>query len=90
VLATHADHELAVPLVKSYVRFGASPRGAQALLLCGKVLALASGRFHVAIDDLRRIAKPALRHRMILNFDGEASGVSTDKVLDEVLAKVAP
>ncbi|MBI3830661.1 MAG: AAA family ATPase [Planctomycetes bacterium] len=89
-LATHADHELAVPLVKSYVRFGDSPRGAQALLLCGKALALASGRFHVAVDDLRRIAKSALRHRLILNFDGEASGVSTDKVLDEVLAKVAP
>ncbi|MCW8131615.1 MAG: MoxR family ATPase [Planctomycetota bacterium] len=89
-LATHADHELATPLVKSYVRFGSSPRGAQALLLCGKVLALANGRYHVAVEDLRAVARPALRHRMILNFDGEASGASTDKVLDEMLAKIAP
>jgi len=88
VLATHPDHELATPLVKSYVRFGASPRGAQALLLCGKVLALAQGRFHLAFADLKKMAKPALRHRLILNFDGEASGVGVDKILDEVLEKV--
>ncbi|MCK6474211.1 MAG: MoxR family ATPase [Planctomycetes bacterium] len=90
VLATHPRGEEAPAGVKSYVRFGASPRGAQALLLCGKVLALAQGRFHVAVDDLRRMAKPVLRHRLILNFDGEATGAGTDGVLDEVLARVAP
>jgi MoxR-like ATPase len=77
-------------MVKSYVRYGASPRGAQALLLAGKVLALAQGRYNAAIDDLRRWAKPALRHRLILNYEGEATGVTADAVLDEVLAKVTP
>jgi len=88
VLATHGDHESAAGMAKNYIRFGASPRGAQALLLCGKVLALAQGRMHVAVEDLRKIARPALRHRMILNFDGEASGVGTDKVLDEILGRM--
>ncbi len=90
VLATHPEHELAVPAAKSYVKFGASPRGAQGLLLCGKVRALSQQRFNVAIDDLKALAKSVLRHRVILNFEGEAGGVSTDSVLDEVLANISP
>jgi len=90
VLATQPGQPEATEAVKSYVKFGASPRGAQALLLCGKVLALARGRFHVAIEDLRALTKPVLRHRLILNFDGEAAGIRADQVLDEVLARLKP
>jgi MoxR-like ATPase len=87
-LATHPESPLAPPAVKSHVRFGASPRSAQALLLCGKVLALARGRFHVALEDVRPWVKPALRHRVILNYEGEAAGVKTDALLDAVLEKL--
>ncbi|MCZ7647181.1 MAG: AAA family ATPase [Planctomycetota bacterium] len=88
VLATHPDSKDAPEPVRSYVRFGASPRGAQALLLCAKVLALSKRRFHVALEDVRAMAKPALRHRLILNFDGEAAGVQADQVLDRALEQV--
>jgi MoxR-like ATPase len=83
--ATHPEHASAPALVKRYVRFGASPRGAQACLLAAKGRALIAGRFHVAIDDLREVARPALRHRLILNFEGDADGISSDRVLTEVL-----
>jgi MoxR-like ATPase len=86
--ATHRDRQGATELVKRYVRFGASPRGAQATLIAAKVRALFQGRFHVSSQDVREVWKPALRHRIILNFEGEAEGVTTDRVLDEVLAKV--
>jgi MoxR-like ATPase len=83
--ATHRERPGASALVKRYVRFGASPRGAQACLVAAKTRALLAGRLHVAIDDIRQVAKPALRHRLILNFEGEAEGVSADQVLDELL-----
>ena len=86
--ATHRDRPGASPLVQRYVRFGASPRGAQACLIAAKMQALLAGRFHVSTDDLRYVAKPALRHRLILNFEGEAEGVTTDQVLDEIIAKL--
>jgi MoxR-like ATPase len=86
--ATHRDHPSASALVRRYVRHGASPRGAQACLVAAKVQALLAGRFHVAIEDLQRVAKPALRHRLILNFEGEADGVSADQVLDELLTQL--
>jgi MoxR-like ATPase len=76
------------PLVQKYVRFGASPRGAQAVLVAAKIQALFAGRFAASVDDVRAVAKPALRHRMILNFEGEAEGVRSDRVLDELLAAV--
>jgi len=85
VLATHPDAEGAA---KTYVKFGASPRGAQALLLCAKVRALAQGRFHVSNEDLRHFAGPVLRHRLILNFEAEAAGVSADQVLDDILKRL--
>ncbi|HYG78540.1 MAG TPA: AAA family ATPase [Planctomycetota bacterium] len=85
VLATHPDNPTAPPAVRSYVKYGSSPRGAQAIVLAAKVYALQKERFHVAIEDIQRAARPALRHRLILNFEGEAAGVKTDAILDDVL-----
>ncbi|HJL16557.1 MAG TPA: MoxR family ATPase [Sandaracinaceae bacterium LLY-WYZ-13_1] len=83
--ATHPDREVAPDMVRRFVRFGASPRGAQACLLAAKIQALFDGRFAVSADDVRAVAKPALRHRVILNFEGEAEGVRTDAILDAIL-----
>ena len=85
VMGTHADTEQAPALTKKYVRYGASPRAAQALILAGKIYALLDGRFHVARADLDRAAPAALRHRIILNFEGEAEGTTTDDIIAEVL-----
>ena len=74
VSATHPDGDGVSDMVKKYVRYGASPRGAQSLLLGGRVLALLNGRFNVAIDDLKSLAPAALRHRILLNFEGQAEG----------------
>ncbi len=86
--ATHPDRPGAPDKVKRYVRFGASPRGAQACLIGAKVQALFNGRFSASVDDVRKVVAPALRHRVILNFEGEAEGVTTDSVIDEILATV--
>jgi len=85
VMGTHPDTEQAPALTKKYVRYGASPRAAQALILAGKIYALLDGRFHVARADLDRAAPAALRHRVILNFEGEAEGATTDAIIAEVL-----
>jgi MoxR-like ATPase len=85
VMGTHPDTEQAPALTKKYVRYGASPRAAQALILAGKIYALLDGRFHVARADLDRAAPAALRHRIILNFEGEAEGTTTDDIIAEVL-----
>jgi MoxR-like ATPase len=85
--ATHPDTQEATPLVKKYVRYGSSPRGAQAVLLAAKIKALLDGRYAVSIDDIKTTALPALRHRTILNFEGEAEGVATDTVISEILNK---
>ena len=90
VLATHPGEEGATPSVKRYVRFGASPRGAQAILLAAKIRAVMDGRFSASADDVRASAPPALRHRMILNFEGEAEGVRPDAVLEEILGAIKP
>jgi MoxR-like ATPase len=87
VLATHPESEKGSSLAKRYVRYGASPRGAQALVLAGKILALLDGRYHVAKSDIRRAALDALRHRIIMNFEGEAEGKSSDEVIAEILAR---
>ncbi len=87
--ATHADRKSAPELVKKYVRFGASPRGAQACLIAAKIRAVFHGRFHAAVDDVRAVVLPALRHRVILNFEGEAEGITTDQVLTQVLQSVS-
>ncbi len=89
VLATQPGSEGALPSVARYVRFGASPRGAQALVLAAKVRALLDGRYNVAFEDIAGVAPAALRHRVLLNYEAQAEGVSTDTILREILAKVA-
>ncbi len=86
--ATHPDDANATDLVKRYVRFGGSPRGAQAILLAARIRSLMAGRKTPSIDDVRAVAPSALRHRVILNFEGEAEGVAVDKVLAQVLSGV--
>ena len=88
VQATHPKTETGTAMVSQFLRFGSSPRGAQALILAGKVRALAQGRFNVSFDDLEAIALPALRHRLILNFEAEAEGVTTDHIIAQVLKDV--
>jgi MoxR-like ATPase len=87
--ATHPDSAEAPDLAKRFVRYGGSPRGAQALLLAAKIRALFEGRFAASIDDIRGVVHPALRHRILLNFEGEAEGVKTDQVIDAILKGVA-
>lgn len=85
VQATHPQLEGADKDVKRFVNFGSSPRGAQAVLLASKITALFDGRFAPSIDDVRKNAVPALRHRVLLNFEGEAEGVKTDDILAKIL-----
>jgi MoxR-like ATPase len=88
VLATHPNGAFATPMVNKYVRWGSSPRGAQALALAGKIFAVLAGRYNVSFDDVAKAALPALRHRLLLNFEGEAEGLSTDAVLNDLLGQV--
>jgi MoxR-like ATPase len=88
VMATHPEWEDAPDMTRRYVRYGASPRAAQGLVLGAKVLALRSGRFAVSVDDVKAIALPVLRHRIILNFEGEAEGIDADRLLSEVMETV--
>jgi MoxR-like ATPase len=88
VLATHPGNDLATKMTERFVRYGSSPRGAQALILGAKIKAILDERFHVARDDLKVIAAPVLRHRLILNFEGQAEGVSTDLVIEDLLKNV--
>jgi MoxR-like ATPase len=85
VAATHPENKEAPPVSRQYVRYGASPRGMQALILAGKILALIDGRFNVSFADLKAAALPALRHRCILNFEAQAAEVSTDEVVLGIL-----
>jgi MoxR-like ATPase len=88
VLATHPGGEFATEMVNKYLRFGSSPRGAQSLVLGAKVRALVEGRYNVSYGDIRAVYSPALRHRVLLNFEGEAEGVKTDDLLLDILRKV--
>jgi len=88
VLATHPESPEAAPTVKQFVRVGSSPRGGQAIIRGAKMIALSRGRYNVSADDIRECAFPALRHRMILNFEGEAEGIRADDVIGKVLAHV--
>jgi MoxR-like ATPase len=87
VLGTHPDREMATDQVKRFVRFGSSPRGAQAIVMAAKIRALLDGRYNVAFEDVAVVAKPALRHRILLNFEGEAEGISTDSIVEGLLAR---
>jgi MoxR-like ATPase len=86
--ATHPSGPDSPDLVKRFVRYGSSPRGGQSILLAAKIRALFAGRFAASVDDVRSVAPPALRHRVLLNFEGEAEGVKTDQIIDAILAKV--
>jgi MoxR-like ATPase len=86
--ASAPDAPHATPLVRRGLRLGAGVRGAQALILAGKAVALLEGRAHVSFADLTRTAKPVLRHRLLLSFEGEADGVSTDRAIEELVASV--
>jgi MoxR-like ATPase len=88
VLATHPKTETASPIASQYLRFGSSPRGGQTLLLAGKVRALTEGRFNVSFDDIEAAAAAALRHRLILNFEAEAEGITTDHIIGQILRDV--
>jgi MoxR-like ATPase len=85
IKATHPGYETATELVNKYVKYGASPRGLQAIILGAKVRALLDRRFNVAEEDLRAVATPALRHRLLLNFEGEAEEIPTDNIVGEIL-----
>jgi MoxR-like ATPase len=85
VLRTHPDHADAPSLIKQYVRFGSSPRGAQALILSSKIQALKQGRFNASTEDVIAAALPSLRHRLILNLEGLAENVSPDTIIQQLL-----
>ena len=89
VLATHPDDSSAPKITRDYVRYGNSPRGGQAMVLAGKIRALMEGRFNVAFEDIREVAHPALRHRVILNFQAEMDGVTTDLLIRELIDRVS-
>ena len=88
VLATQPSAGSQYALARKYIRYGSSPRGAQALVICGRVRALMEGRLHVSQEDIRELALPALRHRIILNFDAHADGRTEDDILLEILDSV--
>lgn len=85
VLATHPEGEFAIEMTKRFVRYGSSPRGVQALVLAGKVRAMLDERYHVSFSDISDSILPALRHRILLNFEGQAEGIQSDHILKEVL-----
>ncbi len=86
--ATHPDGPDAPDLAKRFVRYGSSPRGGQAILLAAKIRALFDDRFAASVDDVRAVVHPALRHRVLLNFEGEAEGIRTDQVIDSILKTI--
>ncbi len=89
VMATQSDQKEAHDMAKKYVRYGSSPRGAQALVECGRVHALMRGRFHLAVEDILHVAASVLRHRIILNFDAHADGQTPETILQSILKGVA-
>ena len=89
IVATHPDDPTATPMVKQFVRYGASPRGAQAIILGAKVVSVMSGRYNVSFEDISVVAPAALRHRLLLNFEGQAEGVSPDDIVAELLKTVS-
>jgi len=88
IVASHPTHATAPDLVKRYVRYGASPRGAQAVILAGKINALLDGRYNVAFEDIRAVASAALRHRLLLQFEAQPDGIDSDAVIADLLDRV--
>ena len=89
VMASHPIERCPISKTRKYVNFGASPRGAQALIMASKVLAILNGRYNASMDDIREIAKPTLRHRIILNLRGEAEGIDVDQIIEDIIYGVA-
>jgi MoxR-like ATPase len=87
-MATQPDQKEAHEEARKYIRYGSSPRGAQSLVECGRVLALMRGRLHLSIDDIKEVAASVLRHRIILNFDAHADGKSPDSILSSIIAGI--
>ena len=90
VLATHPENSRATEMARRYVRYGSSPRGAQAIILAAKIRAILDHRYHVAREDLRAVAHAALRHRLILNFEGQAEDIQADDIIDDLLRVASP
>lgn len=88
IVATHPESEQSTVMVRQFVSVGASPRGAQALIIGAKVNALLEGRFNVSYDDIQSVAHSALRHRLLLNFEGQAEGISTDDIVTDLLTVI--
>ncbi len=88
VMASHPDNELATPMVKQFVRYGSSPRGAQGLILAAKIRAVLDGRYHVARTDISEVAHAVLRHRIMLNFEGQAEAMKPDRIVDDLIEQV--
>ncbi|MAS37782.1 MAG: AAA family ATPase [Anaerolineaceae bacterium] len=88
IVSTHPEDASAPDMVRQYVRYGSSPRGAQALIIGAKVHALLEGRFNVSFEDIEAVAAPALRHRLLLNFEGLAEGINTDAIIKDVIQAV--
>ncbi len=88
LLATHPDQEDTPEKVRQYVRYGASPRGLQAIITTSRVRALLEGRYNVSMEDIRSVAFPALRHRLVLNFDGLADGITPERLIETILEEV--
>lgn len=89
VISTQPEREISPDKVRRFIRYGAGPRGAQALLLGAKAYALMCGRFNVTIDDIKHIARPALRHRLALNFAGQSEGVNIDEFITEIVESIS-
>jgi MoxR-like ATPase len=89
-LATRPGSAEATELAGRYVRYGSSPRGPQAMVLAAKARALFDGRLNAAFEDVRAAARPALRHRILLNFEGEAEGITAERLIDDILERVRP
>ncbi len=89
ILASHPEGPHAPDVTNQYIRWGASPRGAQTIALAAKVRALLEGRYNVSFEDVRRVYLPAMRHRVLLNFEAQAEGMEVDKVLLDILEKVS-
>ena len=87
-MGSHPEHELASSMTKQFVRYGSSPRGAQAVILAAKIHAILDNRYHVATDDIRAVATNCLRHRIMLNFEGQAENVKTDDIIENILQSV--
>jgi MoxR-like ATPase len=88
-VATHPENQEAPGLIKKFVRYGSSPRGAQAMILGAKVTALLAGRYNVSFEDIHAVAPAALRHRLLLNFEGLAEGIKTDQLIDNLITELS-